>query len=155
MMKQRLEQWRSLAPWERRLLVQLIMLLPLVGLGVRLVGYRRTRTLLERLVRLSGSAHPVAPPSDLAGRIARLVAIAAHHGPYAATCLRQALALWWLLARRGIHSDLFFGVRRDQFGVQAHAWLELNGKALSQYGDNTPDYTPLSVVGPPERSVHP
>jgi hypothetical protein len=131
----RREQWRSLAPAERRLLPWLAALLPLVGAALRLLGYHRTRALLERLSRPPQRPIPADPgattTADTAQRLARLVGIAANHGPYRATCLRQSLALWWLLRRRGIPAELRIGVRKQQGELQAHAWVEHQGQALN------------------------
>lgn len=139
----RLEQWRSLAPGERRLLLRLAVLLPLIGAALRLLGYNRSRTLLERLSQPSKRRippDPTAPTADTAQRIARLVSIAANHGPYRATCLRQSLALWWLLRRRGIPAALRIGVRKEQGELQAHAWVEHDGQALNDAQGVTASY---------------
>jgi hypothetical protein len=76
-------------------------------------------------------ADPTTATADTAQRLARLVSIAANHGPYRATCLRQSLALWWLLRRRRIPAELRIGVRKEQGELQAHAWVEHNGQALN------------------------
>jgi len=139
----RLEQWRSLAPWERRLLLRLAVLLPLIGAALRLLGYNRSRTLLERLSQPSERPIPVDPTAaaaETAQRLARLVSIAANHGPYRATCLRQSLALWWLLSRRCIAAELRIGVRKEQGELQAHAWVEHGGQALNDTQGVTTGY---------------
>jgi len=85
-MPRRLERLPALAAWERWLLARLILLPPLIGAALHLLGFKRTRCLLARWV--SGGGGQVLPslvaPADQAERIARLVAIAAHHGPYRA-----------------------------------------------------------------------
>jgi hypothetical protein len=131
-MRRRLEQLRALAPWEQRLLARLVLLLPAIGAALRLLGFKRTRDLLARLVPTPADQDRLAGAStaDEAQRIARLVAIAAHHGLYRATCLRQSLALWWLLRRRGIPAELRIGVRKDSGDLQAHAWVEHAGAPL-------------------------
>lgn len=133
--RRRREQWRGLAPRERRLLPRLALLLPLIGAALRLLGYHRTRALLERLSRPPQRPIPADPgvgtTADTAQRLARLVGIAANHGPYRATCLRQSLALWWLLRRRGIPAELRIGVRKQQGELQAHAWVEHQGQGLN------------------------
>ena len=53
--------------------------------------------------------------------------IASRRGPYAATCLRRSLALWWLLQRRRLPAEVRIGVARDEGRVHAHAWVELAG----------------------------
>jgi len=67
--------------------------------------------------------------------ISRAVAIAGNHGIYKANCLKQSLLLWWLLARRGILSELKLGTQKSpQESFSAHAWVEYNGEVL---GDST------------------
>ena len=94
-------------------------------------------------MRPDETAHP-----ESANRIARLVAIAAYHGPYRATCLRQSLALWWLLRRRGIPAELRIGVRKDDGELQAHAWVEHDGQALND-AQNATAYSAFSPPFPP------
>jgi hypothetical protein len=149
-MRRHLEHWRGLAPGERRLLLQLTVLLPLIGLALNLLGYRRTHDALGRAIPRSTSVPrraPAEPPAETARRLARLVSIAARHGPYRASCLRQSLALWWLLRRRGMAADLRIGVRREQDQLQAHAWVEHHGEALNDAGSTSGTYeafdTPL------------
>lgn len=130
----RLEQWLGLASWERWLLLRLLVLLPAIGAALRLLGFNRTRALLGRAVPTPKPSLAGAPPqpSDRPRRIARLVAMAACRGPYRATCLRQSLALWWLLRRRGIPAELRIGVRKDGDALLAHAWVEQEGAPLGQ-----------------------
>lgn len=50
----------------------------------------------------------------------------------ATTCLRQALAVHWLLRRRGLQPELRFGVDRIDNAPDMHAWVELEGVPLAQ-----------------------
>ena len=116
------------------MLLKLQVLLPGVDAALRLLGYERTCNLL----RIGISKHPTsrrggdaATDIEHAQRIARLVGIAANHGLYRATCLRQSLVLGWLLRRRRIPAELRIGVRKDGDDLQAHAWVELEGQALN------------------------
>lgn len=71
-----------------------------------------------------------------AKHISRAVAIAGNHGLYHANCLKQSLLLWWLLARRGINTEIKFGAQEESgitFG--AHAWVEYDGEALGDLSD--------------------
>ena len=74
----------------------------------------------------------------------RAVQAAARFVP-AATCLTQALALRALLARRGRPSTLTLGVRHPARSVEAHAWLEADGRIV--LGD--PGTTPFARLHPP------
>lgn len=52
--------------------------------------------------------------------------------PWRATCLVQALAAKKWLARHGIESSLFVGVRKDATqALEAHAWLVCNGEVVT------------------------
>lgn len=121
--------WRRLDGPARRRLLQAACILPGVALGVRLFGYKRTRGLLARL-----SPPPTAEPPDLQPATAELawaVAVAAHHAPFATTCLQRSLTLWWLLRRRRIASELRIGVTKADGEFRAHAWLERDGAVLN------------------------
>lgn len=133
-MWRRLEQLRALAPWERRMLARVVLVLPVVGAALHVVGFKRTRDLLEWSALSRPASVPLAAgqTSCAAHGLARLVSIAAHHGPYRATCLRQSLALWWLLRRHGIPGELRIGVRKDGGRLRAHAWVEYLGISLGR-----------------------
>jgi hypothetical protein len=104
---------------------------------------------LERFLVARGSTpSPVQSASDAAA-IARAVRIAATYGPYRATCLPRALVLWTLLRRRRLHGELTIGVRKNQSGVEAHAWVMLNGIPL----DLIPEpgsFVPLQTASSPD-----
>lgn len=71
----------------------------------------------------------------LARKVARVVRRVARRAPFSAVCLPQAMAVQWILRRRGIPSRLFFGARRrpcpesaphtdgSASGMDFHAWL--------------------------------
>jgi hypothetical protein len=133
-MARKLEKWRALAARERWLLVQMAVLLPVIGGALRLAGFRRTHRIL------AGSSVPAVAKCDgartgasfaMAERLGQLVSIAARHGPYRATCLRQSLALWWLLRRRGASAALRIGVGKPDGRLGAHAWVELHGRVVN------------------------
>ena len=72
---------------------------------------------------------------EIAQYTARMVSIAAHNGPYKASCLERSLATWWLLQRKGIHTELKIGVNNTAKSFAAHAWLEYPGHALAERSD--------------------
>jgi hypothetical protein len=79
-----------------------------------------------------------------ARRIARMVKIAASHGPYRATCLPQSLTLWLLLRRRGIASSLRIGVRKEISRLDAHAWVEIDGIVVNDRMDVPDRFVPFA-----------
>ena len=109
------------------LLIRAMAMLPLVALGLRVLGVRRMLAFAE------SKASPVRPAADereVVSATARLVAAAARHGPYRASCLPVALTLKRLLGVRGIATDLRIGVAPVRGELDAHAWLEYRGRPL-------------------------
>lgn len=128
---QRLRQWWQLAWRERLLLLVLMALQPALSLALRVLGYRRTRNQVEALCR--HSAPRAASDADMAAaeRLAQLARIAGRRGVLVTTCLRQALAVYGLLRRRGLQPELKLGIDRlPGRSVDMHAWVELGGVPL-------------------------
>jgi len=128
------DQWRALSRDERRLLVGLVFLLPAIGVALRLLGFRRTSRLLGGSAGSAATSANISAESQaVAMRLGQLVSIASRHGPYAATCLRQSLALSWLLRRRGLPAEVRVGVGKNDGRVLAHAWVELAGRVINDH----------------------
>ena len=130
-------RWRALGAGDRRRLLALAVLLPLIDLALRSAGFVRTQRWLTR----HGETRPLraCTPQALAEaeRLAQLASIAGRHGAWTNTCLRQALVVQWWLRREGLPAQLRIGAQRGEEGLQAHAWVELEGMALAQ-GDSLP-----------------
>jgi hypothetical protein len=134
-MGRRLRLWLSLTTHERGTLLLLAVLLPGISLALRLFGYTRTRTWLDRHRNVAGADAGCEDAWQEAQRLAELARIAGRHGPIRATCLRQSLAVYWLLRRRGLQPEMKLGVGRvDGAAPDMHAWVELDGRALAQPG---------------------
>lgn len=98
----------------------------------------------------------------------------ARHVPFPAVCLPQAMALQWMLHRRGVESRLVFGARRKLHGrersgtgrddgkpsglprrahgtgLDFHAWLTVGGECVIG-ADEIGTYTalpPFDGIGP-------
>ena len=67
------------------------------------------------------------------------------------TCLRQAIAVRWLLDACGIPVDVVLGIRMDATPPAAHAWLTYNGVALAA-GDA--GCAPLKPAPAANRDLH-
>ena len=114
-------QWRYLfASW---------LILPVIDLGLRLLGYKRMRSLLNRWAKSAVRSHE--NTEIVAGQVARVVSVAARWTLWPTSCLRQAILLWWFLARRNIAVEVRIGVSGDLAEhFSAHAWVEQNGRVL-------------------------
>lgn len=107
-----------------------------IDLGLRILPFK---ALHDRLALRPVA--PAPPPGEEAAairRAAQMVDRARRLHLYPMTCLRRSLALQRLLAGQGIAATLRFGVRLDpgaaagQPRFQAHAWLEHNGRPISE-----------------------
>lgn len=138
--------WRSTAAsWrkfqqlpgpDRRLLIQASLLLPVTALALKTLGFRRLHRVMAGLAAMPQATAPA--EAQVLSRVtvtSRMVQVAARRCPWRANCLQQSLALWWLLRRQGIGSDLRIGVHKDTAHFQAHAWVEYQGVALNDHPD--------------------
>lgn len=114
---------------ERGLLAAALVLLPMTAAALRAGGFRHLRS--QAAVPATRRRAP-GQPSEAAvtQSTARMVAAASHYGPYRATCLPQSLVLQWMLRRQGIGTELRFGVRRAGGALDAHCWVEHQGRPL-------------------------
>lgn len=117
-------------------------LIPAAAAAVRLVGLKGVSTRLERMRDV--------PPPDVPAvvRVGRdALSRAAHRGFYPGNCLSRSLALAWWLRRRGIVTELKLGTEILEGRLQAHAWLELQGEALTPQGDYVEAFSLAGLQG--------
>ena len=137
MLKNRLRQLAELTALQWWIILVAIFTLPVIVLSLRLSGFKQTKNRMSRLIP-DRKANILSRDDDLsrAQLISRAVAIAGNHGLFKANCLKQSLLLWWLLARRGIPSELKLGTQKiPQDTFSAHAWVEYNGVALGNFSE--------------------
>jgi hypothetical protein len=130
-MWERLRRFSALERTARGLFLRAAALLPLISLSLRLRGFRKTQTFLQRFLSLPRDSADSSEP----GRVdltVRMVRAAVRHSVGHPTCLEESLALWWLLGRQGIETELRIGVRKHDKKFEAHAWVEHAGTALNE-----------------------
>jgi hypothetical protein len=118
-----------------------VVMLAVTEIVVRFAG-------LERCARWYGvglGSGTTTPEGELrlpmwARRRLRMVVKVARHWPRDGMCLRQSLVAGRRLRRLG--PVLNIGVRRDDEGVHAHAWLSINGHSIDPA---SPLFTELSL----------
>lgn len=109
-------------------LIKVMLLVWAVRIMLWLLPFRKVRDLLTRFSGTAGSE--LTGAQSAIDRIAWAVTAGSHFVP-AATCLTQALATKILLRRCGYHASVHIGVTRTDAGkLQAHAWVESNGKIV-------------------------
>jgi hypothetical protein len=130
-MWERLRRFSALERPTRGLFLRAAALLPLISLSLRLRGFRKTQAFLQKLLSLPSHTVKISTSSS-ADLTVRMVRAAVRNSPGHPTCLDESLALWWLLGRQGVRSDLRIGVRKDGEKFEAHAWVERDGVALNE-----------------------
>jgi hypothetical protein len=126
-----LRRFRELPPGGRGLFVRALTLLPLVGLSLRLRGFRATQSTLQNLLSTQ-ALHPDKSMTSQAAVVARAVRSAAYRGLGSPSCLEKSLTLWWLLRREGIESEIRIGARKEGNTFEAHAWVDCGGAVLNE-----------------------
>ncbi len=121
----------QLSAREAWLLLQAAVLLPMVHMALHLFTVSQLKNVRSAEVREARMPY-LAPHAT-----ARLVRVAAQRGLCRAKCLEQSLVLRWLLLRQGIDARIFFGARKENAEMQAHAWVEVDGVSLDE-DDSTP-----------------
>ncbi len=97
-----------------------------VSLALRLRSYPNLlRAIQSRAARARTAGRTIAP-GEL-DTFTRLIEIADHHTPFPPSCLRRSLALAWLLASRGVMTELRVGVTKVDDELHGHAWLTIHG----------------------------
>ena len=123
---QRWRRWRTLSGAERRVFCQASLLLPGCRFALWWVSFQRLQSLISRLRPCARQRGAIAATS-----VAAMVSSAAALSPLDYSCLHRSLALCWLLARRGVAGQLRIGVRQDENGFTAHAWVEIDGVPIN------------------------
>lgn len=137
-----LRKFLRLPVGERRLLAKAVLLLALIKPGLVLLPFRTVQRLLKGAV-----AAPIGVRDQAtAEQVVWAVEKAGRRMPRFTTCLTQALAVQFLLSRRGYPALLRIGVSKDKEGeFMAHAWIESKGEVLIG-GEELERYTPLTTL---------
>ncbi len=145
-----LQRFRRLDRDARSLFLRGSVLLLVVAVGLRVCGLRRTQNMLRYFLP-DASAEP-RPPGERAvkdvARTACLVSAAARYGIVPSTCLERSLALWWFLGRQGLASSVRIGTRKNAGRLEAHAWVEFDGRALNEVEEPRTHYAAFDAAFP-------
>ena len=122
---------------EWTILLYALVLLPVVTWTGRVLGYRAAKRLLACLTPLHFSRLDRTKRAQMvqASMMTDLVAVAAERSFSIVPCWLRALVLYRLLQRQRIRSEIRFGVVRKGKGIQAHAWVELDGRVFDPSGN--------------------
>ncbi len=132
--------WRS-----RWLTLQIFVLLPLIVVILKLIGFKPLYGLLAILAPIPSGANVWRSSNSLTDAllVGRLVVKVANNLPYTAVCLPRSLVLWWVLRRKGIGSTLRIGVRKVSNRFEAHAWVEFDGVVINDSPNIQKSFAPF------------
>jgi hypothetical protein len=120
----------------QRLLLEVVLFHAVAGLALWLLPFRSLRPVLTSLrtsAQLSSLEEPVVVSTVLA---------ASRHLPKS-SCLTRALVLFWALRRAGISSQVMAGIRLHHEALEAHAWVEHEGRVVGEAADVRASYAPF------------
>lgn len=133
------------SPSERLLLGEAWLFLLGTGTALRVMPLPRVQALLHRMAR---SRPPRRAWAISADRLAWLVGAAARHHLWSVSCLERSLVLQALLRRCDALPELRIGVRREGDTLQAHAWVEVDGRPVGDSRTIARQFHPLSEPSP-------
>ena len=144
-----LQKLHRLSPRERSFLIQAWCALLGIDIALRCLPFTRMASFCRRLHTTGNDGNaPSLPPVT---QLAWLVTVAGRYSPLGTSCLKEALVLSWLMSRRGAVTTLRIGVARRHGDLDAHAWLEHNGRIILGEAD-ADAYAPLPPL--PREAVH-
>jgi hypothetical protein len=143
-MMQRFRRFRRLSGFERAVVLEALIALPVAWLAVRLLGSRVCRGAFEERARAPrNSSFLETDTLNIAKRIARLEAVTASNLFFRTSCLEQSLVLYRLLRRRGMNATLRIGARKEADRFEAHAWVEMAGNVVDGGGTEHLHFRPF------------
>ena len=137
---------RQIAWRDRLLLVETAAVVAAASLAVRLLPFRRVVTAATRGQPASRGA---AASSEEIARARWAVEACARRLPWKIVCFQKGVAMQTLLRRRGIATELHYGVAQDhERGLSAHVWVSHAGETIIG-GDRAGEYTCLATFPSP------
>ena len=118
---------------DRHLILLAAFILALTKVGLSWFGFQRWKELIEKVLLPADRPLPLPAGSQFEKglRVARAVHSAELHGIGLPNCLERSLTLWLLLRLKGIAGELHIGARKVSGRLDAHAWVELDGRVLN------------------------
>ena len=144
-------------PEARTIFLRATAVLPVISVSLKMRGFRATQKYLLRFLPIArqtsqkNSTH-IAGDLKRIELISRMVNAAIRHAGHDSTCLEKSLALWWLLGRQEIASELRIGARKLEDKFEAHAWVERDGEALNEPQQEHRHYAAFDAAFPLQSS---
>lgn len=131
---------------DRRDFFLALVFVPAVVIWLRVSAFRRVQQALERWRRDATLTNQrdstrIFTESQSASR---MLDVASRRGLVRGNCLSRSIALCWLLRRRAIPAQLRIGARKNGNQLEAHAWVEVAGRAVNDSDDVQTRFAPFA-----------
>lgn len=110
---------------------------------IRLFGFKKTMRILEPFSKSNNSMK--SQPVNIE-QYHKLSVLTYKTGKYLMNCLAVCVSYWVLLRRRGVVTELKFGMTLQDNKLKAHSWLEYNGQPFTDKSDINIKYRPFDEV---------
>lgn len=127
---------------DRALFTRAYIGLAVADLSLRFAGFSRLVQDPQGVVPQEGAGDPMA--ASRPDRYAHWIEVAARYHIVRARCLHRSLVLHRWLLRDGLASHLRIGVRKEGNLLRAHAWVEVDGRAVHEHPGALAAFTPLT-----------
>src|SRR5260370_1944208 len=129
-----LQRYKALDPASRRMFLRAAILLPLVRCSLRLRGYGKTFTSLQKRVQFQARTTENLPKAGEEVQVTcRMVRAALRYSVTQYSCLEGSLTLWYLLRRKGIPACLRIVVRKENGRFQPPPRVKHRGQPLTPH----------------------
>lgn len=118
--------------------MRIALTVPAVEIGLRTLGFNRVVKFLQRFATTKNFSIDHIEEVE---KHKRLLFLFYEQFPSSGKCLARALTFWVLLKRKGINTDLRFGMKKENEKLAAHAWVEYKGIPLTLDADVRQHYT--------------
>jgi hypothetical protein len=138
------QRWRRLhvkPAADRVVMAQAMGWLLILSIPLWLLGFRRTQLILLSLRPSLPHIQSFSAQQREIDQIVRLVNRTCRF--FHVACLKRSLTLWWVLRWHGIDSAIRIGVRKVDQQLEAHAWVEWDGRILGERTSYVAQYQPF------------
>ena len=125
-MKQLYQKIKSISFGDWLFFVKALFLTCFLRISLKTGSFKGTLKFLSKFE----SKNPVTPQTHHIEQFRRMMSWTYYFSPML-NCLAICTTYWWLLKRRGIDTDLKFGMAKINNKLIAHSWLEYKGKHLT------------------------
>jgi hypothetical protein len=122
----------------KRFVLQSVLILPVTYGGLELLGLKRLLAGVQQIAPCRQAPEP--SPQEIR-TYTHLFSAVARRCPRPLKCLGRSVALCWLLRLRGIDATVHIGVRKEDNGLDAHAWVQFGDFVINDTEDVAERYT--------------